>query len=312
MRATDLRSKYQTRPIIYVDMDGVLADFFGEVARQHEVDYWKEIHRKEIGVDQVAQEPGFFATLPIMPHSPQLMMGILSLTDQYSILSSPLLSDVDQSSEEKADWLRRHLGKHQPQAVIFDHEKYKYAKQANGTPNILIDDYPTNIALWNLNGGVGILHNDAEYKETVKELAHALAGLKKGEKPGMEVMTSDEPVHIKPGKLFTNQQVLKYVSGIHHEYHMPKPILKHKTWVLANYPIENIKNPEFFHQDDPYRRVIDLDWDHISKIQRKDLKKKPIVVDDTGWVLDGNHRATAARAAGLETIPALMPYLGKQ
>ena len=76
MRATDLRSKYQTRPIIYVDMDGVLADFFGEVARQHEVDYWKEIHRKEIGVDQVAQEPGFFATLPIMPHSPQLMRGI--------------------------------------------------------------------------------------------------------------------------------------------------------------------------------------------------------------------------------------------
>jgi hypothetical protein len=85
--------------------------------------------------------------------------------------------------------------------------------------------------------------------------------------------------------------------------------MKHKTWVLTNYPITDLKNPEFVHQDDPYRRVIDLDWDHISKITRADIKKKPIVADEDGWVLDGNHRVTAARAAGFNTIPALVPYI---
>jgi hypothetical protein len=108
--------------------------------------------------------------------------------------------------------------------------------------------------------------------------------------------------------LFTNKQVLKYVSGIHHEYEMPKPIMKHKTWVLTSMPLGALQNPEFVHQDDPYRRVIDLDWDHITKIKKTDIEKKPIVADENGWVLDGNHRVTAARAAGFDVIPALVPY----
>lgn len=309
MRATDLTSKFNTRPIVYLDMDGVLADFFGKVAQEHDVDYWREIHRKELGIDQVAQKPGFFATLPLMPHAPQLMMGVLALTDNYSILSSPLMSDVEQSSEEKAQWLHRHLGKHQPQAVIFDHEKYKFAKQANGTPNILIDDWETNVKLWEANGGIGIHYKDANYKDAVKALAHALAGHTAHELPEMAVFEdNDNDVTVSDGKLYTNHQVLKYVTGIHKEYHMPKPIMRHKTWVLVNYPITDLKNPEYVHQDDPYRRVIDLDWDHIKKITRDDIKARPIVVDEDGWALDGNHRLTAARAAGLETIPTLMPY----
>jgi ParB-like chromosome segregation protein Spo0J len=73
-------------------------------------------------------------------------------------------------------------------------------------------------------------------------------------------------------------------------------------------PIEVLKTPEFYDQDDPYRRVIDLDWDHIDDITIQDIMRKPVVVDDKGWVLDGNHRVTAARARGLTTIRALVPY----
>ena len=49
-------------------------------------------------------------------------------------------------------------------------------------------------------------------------------------------------------------------------------------------------------------------WDHVKEIPLSDIKRRPIVTDENGWVLDGNHRATAARARGLETIPALVPY----
>ena len=62
------------------------------------------------------------------------------------------------------------------------------------------------------------------------------------------------------------------------------------------------------HQDDPYRRVIDIDWDYVQEIPRWDILNRPVVIDDNGWVLDGNHRATAARAAGINVIPALVPY----
>jgi hypothetical protein len=69
-----------------------------------------------------------------------------------------------------------------------------------------------------------------------------------------------------------------------------------------------MSSPEKFDQDDRYRRVIDLDWDHIANISRDDIMHKPVVVDDKGWILDGNHRVTAARAGGIKRIPTLIPY----
>ena len=157
MRSLEFESAHQSTPIVYVDMDGVLADFFGEVAKEHDVGYWREIHRKDLGIDQVAQASGFFEMLPILPNAGKLMKGILQLTnDTYSILSSPLMSNVEESSKEKTEWLKRHLKNHQPRAIIFDHEKYKYACQPDGTPNILIDDWETNIRLWEANGGIEI------------------------------------------------------------------------------------------------------------------------------------------------------------
>lgn len=308
MRSLDFEQR--RKPTVYVDMDGVLADFFGEVAKEHDVEYWREIHRKDLGIDQVAQEPGFFEMLPKLPNAGRLMSGVLKLAnDRYSILSSPLLSDVEQSSKEKADWLDKHLPNHPPQAIVFDHEKYKYAKQADGTPNILIDDWETNIRLWEANGGIGILYQDDKYKDALHKLAMALHGKIDPEPMEMAVLEDDIDTENKNlGKLYTSREVLKYVEGIHDEYHMPKPILAHKTWVLRNIPVSALKTPEFVHQDDPYRRVIDLDWDHIKDITRHDIATRPIVADADGWVLDGNHRATAARAAGMAEIPALVPY----
>lgn len=307
MRSLDFQTK--RKPVVYVDMDNTLADFFGTVAREHDVEYWREIHRQEIGIDQIAKKPGFFEGLPPMPNAGRLMAGVLKLANKYSILSSPLLSDVEQSSEEKTEWLQKYLKNHPPQAIVFDHEKFKYAQQADGTPNILIDDYETNIRLWEANGGIGIRYRDEEYKDALHKLAMAVHGKIEPGPVDMAVLEDDiDPENKNIGKLYTSRQVLKYVQGIHNEYHMPKPILAHKTWVLRSVPVSALKTPEYVHQDDPYRRVIDLDWDHIQDITRHDIANRPIVIDPNGWVLDGNHRATAARAAGITEIPALVPY----
>ena len=291
-------------------MDGVLTDMFGEVARREGAPTWRKARKVKERIDQVAQDPGFFEELPPLPNAGKLVKGVVTLAGKFSILSSPLMSEVEQSSEEKSDWINRYLSKYPVESVIFDHHKEKFARQANGTPNILIDDWDANIKLWEANGGIGILYKDCEWDKALKKLHYALEGLI----PVDTDINDDSDGEIRTdgqerGKLYTNHQVLKYVKGVHHEYHLEKPILKHKVWVLKNVPIEDLQTPEFYDQDDPYRRVIDLDWEHIENIDKADILKKPVVADEDGWLLDGNHRYTAARMKGMDYIRALVPYI---
>jgi hypothetical protein len=307
MKSFEFESSKPKAPIVYVDMDGVLADFFGAVAEKEGASNWRRARKEKDLIDQVAKEPGFFEELPPLPESGKLIHGVLKAAGKYSILSSPLMSDAEQSIREKSEWLEAHLKKYGPNSVIFDHHKEKYARQDDGTPNILIDDFETNIRLWKANGGIGIHYKDGDCDSALKQLRAALVGKISADEPLQIGMSETQTTQAT--KLYTNKQVLKYVKGIHDEYHLDKPILKHKVWQLTTVPIEQLKTPEFYDQDDPYRRVIDLDWEHISDIDVSDISRKPVVADAGGWVLDGNHRVTAARAAGLTSIRALVPYV---
>ena len=317
MKFFELANKLDSRPIVYVDMDGVLADFFGAIAQHHGVTHWRDARRqrrqRNSKIDKIAKKPGFFLDLKPLPHAGQLIGGILKLAGAYSILSSPLLADVEQSSREKTAWLERHLQRHAPRSVLFDHEKFKYARQADGTPNILIDDYDTNIHLWEANGGIGILYRDSKCQRALTQLHDALEGkfTRTHQLPlailQKEIEQTNE-AQASTDRLYTNQEVLKYIKRIHHDYSLEKPIMKHKTWQLKMVPTEYLSTPEQYDQDDPYRRIIDLDWDHIAQITQRNLDKKPIVVDSGGWVLDGNHRVAAARAAAIQSVLSFVPY----
>jgi 5'(3')-deoxyribonucleotidase len=283
---------------------------FGEVAKREGAPTWRDARKIKDRIKQVAQTPGFFEGLKPMPNAGKLLNGVVDAIGVFSILSSPLMSQVEQSSEDKANWIERHLSQFPIQSVIFDHHKEKFARQADGTPNILIDDWDANIKLWEANGGIGILYKDEEYRSALRTLKFALEGLV----PVDEPENTDDSIADRfsdNDKLYTARQVLKYVQGIHHEYHLDKPILQHKTWVLRNIPIDTLQTTEFYDQDDPYRRVIDLDWEHIDTITKDDILRRPIVADADGWLLDGNHRYTAARAKGLKTVRALVPYIPK-
>jgi 5'(3')-deoxyribonucleotidase len=284
-------------------MDGTLADFFGAVAEQEGASHWRRARKEKKYVDQVAQAAGFFMDLEPLPECGKLVRGVVQHAGSYQILSSPLMSEINRSSREKHHWLQRHLGRCPPEQVLFDHHKEKYARQSDGTPNILIDDWETNIKIWEACGGIGILHKDGQVGSTLRKLQLALEGL-------LPVQTVQPPPQSKicPQRMFTRHQVLKYVQGIHNEYHLEKPILRFKTWVLTELPLVQLKTPEFYDQDDPYRRVIDLNWDHIVNITSQDMRRRPVVADEDGWVLDGNHRVTAARALGLKYVRAIVPY----
>lgn len=304
MKSFELESTHNSAPIVYIDMDNTLADFFGEVADREGVTNWREAHRVKDRVEQVARRPGFFTDLKPLPNAAKLVHGVLKLAGAYCILSAPLQREIEQSSEEKSEWLHRHLRRHPPEQIIYAVQKEFYARQADGTPNILIDDFDTNIRLWEANGGIGILYEDAKVDQALRKLRHALEGLI----PTEDIADVDQIDTSVEHKLYTYKQVLKYVRGIHDEYHLDDPIKEYKVWQLAEVPVAALHTPEFYDQDDPYRRVIDLDWDHIADITAEDILHKPIVCDENGWVLDGNHRVTAARAKGLKSIRAIIPY----
>ena len=153
----------EKQPVIYLDMDGVIADFFGGVERMYGVKHWKELTSVKTGGD-LKQEvidritgSDFFSTLPKFPTADGLIQLIKSATGgKFSILTSPLIGDHENSATQKKVWISKNIER--PDEVIVSGRKEKWAKQKDGTPNILIDDRPVNIERWEAKGGFGILY----------------------------------------------------------------------------------------------------------------------------------------------------------
>ena len=106
------------------------------------------------------------------------------------------------------------------------------------------------------------------------------------------------------------EDVLAYVNSIHKGFGIPETILAHPSWRRARVPLArlHIPDPESGEDlDDPYNRVQMIDMYHVADITRNDIERRPIVVDTDGHIIDGNHRALAARLGGLFDIPAYIP-----
>ena len=176
------------KPTLYLDMDGVLCDFFGEWARTHGVNHYKEIPKSEIAnsLDKIGEDAEeFFANLPMLPGAEQLLRAAHAFGG-YTILSSPLERNEEPSKAGKRRWIANNLGSYPPDDVIFERNKAKYADK-NGTRNILIDDYGVNIVAWQNAGGLAFKHR---YKDTaatinwLKETQDATKGTFPEPRPG--------------------------------------------------------------------------------------------------------------------------------
>ena len=107
-------------------------------------------------------------------------------------------------------------------------------------------------------------------------------------------------------------KVLQYVKQAHapEQFDIEYSITDHPRWELKNIPISQLKLDPEGEQQDPYNRVNWVDYDKVQELMPKIsavLKRMPIVVDSQGWIIDGNHRATAAAEAGMKTVPAYVP-----
>ena len=94
-------------------------------------------------------------------------------------------------------------------------------------------------------------------------------------------------------------------------------ITDHPFWQEADVPVSSLHifDPEKDDIYDPYNRVQDTDLYHVDRLIPNIaaiLQKKPLVIDDKGYILDGNHRALAAEKAGLQTVPVWQPVKGQK
>jgi 5'(3')-deoxyribonucleotidase len=153
---------------VYVDMDGVLADFFGEWQKLIGSD-WRKVKDIEPALQAIRDKDNFWLDLPLLPQAKNLLGVIKKVKGSYTILSSPLPNDPN-SEPHKREWIKKNLSFFPPENVIITHDKHKYATNSDGTPNILIDDFGKNIASWEAAGGEGFKHKDHKFERTAKAI----------------------------------------------------------------------------------------------------------------------------------------------
>ena len=153
---------------VYVDMDGVLADFFGEWQKLIGSD-WRKVKDIEPALQKIRDKDNFWLDLPLLPQAKNLLGVIKKVKGSYTILSSPLPNDPN-SEPHKREWIKKNLDFFPPENVIITHDKPKYATNSDGTPNILIDDFGKNIASWEAAGGEGFKHKDHKFERTAKAI----------------------------------------------------------------------------------------------------------------------------------------------
>jgi len=117
---------------------------------------------------------------------------------------------------------------------------------------------------------------------------------------------------ITEAKSYTGRQVLSYIKKIHPrgEFTIDSTVTNHPVWLLTRVPLSSLHVPDpksGIDVDDPYNRVQMIDMYHVGDITPQEIESKPIVVDADGYIIDGNHRALAAKLSGMTTIAAYIP-----
>ncbi len=147
---------------LYLDMDGVLADFNKEYTK---FDPQKEDRKKFR--DSVLTHK-IFEKLDFMPDTQELLNHVCKLNNvNIEILTSMGTHEPNQANEAKSQKLKWLNAKNIPYKANFVHDKQEKAKYATPT-SILIDDSSGCIGPFIDAGGHGILHSHSS--ETIRIL----------------------------------------------------------------------------------------------------------------------------------------------
>ena len=307
----ELKAELNPKSEIYVDMDGVLADFFGEWKKLVGKD-WRELGKDEIepALKKIRDEDKFWLNIPLTSNAKKLLGIIKQVKGDYKILSSPLANDPN-SEPHKREWIEKNLDFFPPSEVIITKDKAKYATNPDGTPNILIDDYGVNIAAWEGAGGIGFKHKDHKFERTAKKLK---AEIEENFQHGIRD-------YIEEGwsKKYKNSINCSNPKGFSQKAHCAGRKKKAKE----SYTREELPQIKNTHLENIEHEIVFLNIDEVKPVQKErtveNFKRQvdrllegvysPVVVDCDNRIINGHHRYDAVKLLGETSIPvARIPH----
>jgi 5'(3')-deoxyribonucleotidase len=140
---------------IYIDMDGVLANFDKAARSLFGVERYWEIPKEERW-EIIKSTPRFYETMEPLPDARKLLDGVRG-TNSFTILTA-LARRVPTCSSEKIRWMRKWFSVPPEQVICVYEDKWPWA--VNG--DILVDDTKRHIDEWELAGGIGVHHSSTE------------------------------------------------------------------------------------------------------------------------------------------------------
>jgi len=159
--------------MIYVDMDGVLANLYDYMTLQIFKKPFKEISEDQMEIiKRVFKDKEYFnfyfsegvesvfENLEPFLFNKTLIETVMKFGGEYTILSRPCKLDLEGTKRAKIKWVQKHLAFCPPKDILLVQDK-----SANGRAlgNILIDDWDMFLDRWRDKGGHAIKYKAAEY-----------------------------------------------------------------------------------------------------------------------------------------------------
>lgn len=167
-----------TERILFLDCDGVLADFdkdaeqvFGVSAREWE-DNQANLYEGEFGKEgardkandefwaRLVQTPDFFFNLDPMPDA-ELLWNTVQHLNPIIITGCP---EGGWAEVQKHRWIRKHFGRRVSMITCASREKSLFCEPGD----IIVDDWARHRPKWEQRGGIWVHHENAE--NSIKQL----------------------------------------------------------------------------------------------------------------------------------------------
>lgn len=155
-------------PSLYLDMDGVVADFDEYAHRTLGLPPSQGVYPDDKW-QQLAKNQRIYRDLVPTPYAAQLFRECVNFCLKYDydwafLTAVPKGNDVKFAFHDKVEWAQKYFPFTPVFFGPFSKDKHKHCRP----DDILIDDRKSNIEEWRAAGGIAILHID--YENTITQL----------------------------------------------------------------------------------------------------------------------------------------------
>jgi len=159
----------KVHPVIYVDLDGVLADFDTQYFRVFRQPPNRDADEPPDMWDRIRESGRFFRDMFPMPDAYELWRYLEPFNPTVLTGAPPSVPDA---AEQKRAWVTAHFGATVPVICCKSRDKCKHMAEPGA---LLIDDWEKYRHLWLAAGGKWITHRNAD--STIDQLLEMGIGL---------------------------------------------------------------------------------------------------------------------------------------